>query len=232
MAFQASDDVTVIPDNTTDRTGEASRVCLDGTEASIAVIDGDYDDMQGILDELEIDFDVIDNPTSLFRDLDEMSEYDILFVECPASPPWDDDDDSMARNLRRFVRQGHSLYVSDLSKTFIEDTLSDPQNMVFAYGTGAGSVEADILSDDFREQWGSDTIEVNFVFGGWARVVAPGPDATVFFEGDVGNDQEGPLMVRYDDPAGDGRALFTSFHSSEQASAEIQDIFAYVIFQL
>ncbi|MFU8806237.1 MAG: carboxypeptidase-like regulatory domain-containing protein [Bradymonadaceae bacterium] len=154
-----SDRVVVIRNGqTTDLTGEAEKVCLEGGSAKIAVIKGAYDHIQGVLDDLGLEYDIrggdggggaiaspqsdINNSVSFLQSAQAMSEYDIVFINCGTlwqrSIP-EASRDLIIESLRTFVQSGKSLYVSDHAHPFVQRAFPE---MLDFYGNDAEHVEA------------------------------------------------------------------------------------------
>ena len=140
-SFNRTFDVTLTPGQNVDLTTTASKVCIEGTSVSIAVIGGDFDKVEDILDDLELAYDkkgtdggapglfgsVTDtagfNQTLAFlQSLSAMQQYDIIFINCGYL--WDNmstaQRNAVRDNLFAYVNSGKSLYASDWAYMFIE----------------------------------------------------------------------------------------------------------------
>lgn len=111
------------------REGITDKICLEPTSARLAVLSGDYDRIQDLIDGLGFGYemvcgDTVNNRTgrALLQDWDALAAYDVLFINCAtgidlrASNP---ETRLIVENLRRFVAEGGSVYVSDLSADFV-----------------------------------------------------------------------------------------------------------------
>ncbi len=227
-SWSETDEVTVNAGTETDLTDETAKICVGSTSVDIAVIEGTWDDIPSLLNGLDIDYDVISPVSPFLEDLDDMKEYDIIFVECSASGRTDEIHDT---NIRRFVQEGNSLYASDLSYSWVEEPL--PDSYTSASGGSSGTYTVDVASTEMLNLLGQNTIDITYGIGGWRGIESVGPTSTVHFEGDVGmGPDDSPVMMSYTDPIGGGQAIFTSFHNSDQASGDMQDILEFMIFQL
>ncbi len=242
-SFEVTNEVTVNKGHETDLKSEAAKICLEGTEVDIAVLGGTWDDIGELLDGMGIDYDFIGSTGSdigdFLGDLDEMREYDIIFAECGAS--WggfgfDTDMETVENNVRRFVEEGNSLYASDLADDFIDDPLPEAVNFASSSGSGSQTVDADVLSTEMQDLLGSTTTEIYFNMGGFSIAESGGPASQVHFESDVSTGtstvEDAALMTTYDDPIGNGRAIYTSFHNTAQATGDMEDILEFMIFTL
>ncbi len=247
-SFEVADDVSVQAGEVTDRKSVGHKLCFLGTEVDIAVATGTYDDIVEILTNMNIEFDVISDNYTFFSDLDQMQQYDIIFVECGTNTlglgtaGFDTDSDEIAYNIRRYVETGRSLYASDHAQPFVQFTLPD----AFHFYNGetlsgprignAGNAQAEVLSDEMFLVLESHTVDINFNMDVWAVVESVGPATDPQFRADAetsaGVLEDLILMGIYDDPIGNGRAIFTSFHNNAQATDDMEDILEFMIFQL
>ncbi|MCA9545090.1 MAG: carboxypeptidase regulatory-like domain-containing protein [Myxococcales bacterium] len=109
--------------------GESEKVCLPADATRMAVLTGDFDRIQAVIDGLGFEYDLICGDRGhhrparqLLADRERLGTYDILFVNCTSGIDLghtDADVQQALANLRWFVRQGGSLYVSDLSADFV-----------------------------------------------------------------------------------------------------------------
>ena len=114
---------------------ESTKVCLPTDAAGLAVLQGGYDHVEDILEELGFEHDVycggygISQAAFAFlSDFERLSTYDILFVNCATGIEIRADNPEMEtvrENLRTFVREGGSIYVSDLSSDFVQQLFPD-----------------------------------------------------------------------------------------------------------
>lgn len=129
--FTAQYDVEIRPDVevTLSPTG-SSKVCLEPDAVGLALLSGDYDRIDGVLDDLGFAYDVYCGESGAHRagrqligDLGALSSYEVLFANCGtgidlrATNP---EVEALRENLRAFVAGGGSLYVSDLAADFVE----------------------------------------------------------------------------------------------------------------
>jgi hypothetical protein len=128
-SFFAHFDSEVFAHVTTPINGDSDKVCLDASSTKMAVLTGDFDRIQDLLGGLGFEYDLYcgdrDNHRggrALLADWATLSTYDILFVNCTSGIDLGDTnlEVQLAReNLHKFVRQGGSVYVSDLSADFV-----------------------------------------------------------------------------------------------------------------
>ncbi len=257
-SFTNTEYVSVLPGETTDLTDETAKICLEDDDVEIAVFEGSFDDVGSLLDNMDIDYDAYSGPTGLdsqaedvWLNSDELLQYDIVFIECQINKPAPGEDRDIAMaNFREFVHQGNSVYASDRAHPwmnnafpdafpFLVDDVDDQQTDP---GGATGTYTADVISDEMYTLLDQNTVDFHFDTGNWSIVDADevGSAGTVHFELDPdkfsGSDvYEGASVVTtYDDPIGDGRMIFTSFHNSaqDQIDTTMEEILEFMIFQL
>ena len=192
-SFNRNQPVFVQPNATTDLTSETSKVCLDAANVEIAVVQGAYDHVSGILDDLSLDYTmegsdeasggIFDTspPTGadFLADLSRMEQYDIIFINC--GELWNRMEgvhqaklDTMVANLQTFVGNGNSIYVSDWSHPFVEqifpdavDFRGDDTNVSDPrIGYAPQTITADVASSDMQGVLNQQTAEIEFPHDG------------------------------------------------------------------
>lgn len=186
----------------TKKTKPAYSIADDGChfeEANMAVVTGHYDEIQNVLAKLgfgetdgdgrfdateDHDFTLIDGNDSLddaeytnvddfLLDLEQMSEYDIIFMNCGPEDDTLSQDPEVLANLQQYVEEGGKLYVTDWSFNFVEDPFpsfidfyNDEEDAETAedhhsakIGTGGITTDADLQDHDLAD-W-LDHVEVN-----------------------------------------------------------------------
>ena len=180
-SFNSSRMVYVQDGQTTDLTSAAEKVCVDQT-VKIAVIGGRYDHVQGILSDLNLDFDEVGDDDQQYQqsidfltDYNAMSAYDIIFINCDElyntqkASIFGNDIATIAANLKQFVQSGKSLYASDWAGPWIEEAFP---NVIDFHGTDSNYQEAakgyapqDItatVSADLQSVLGRNTATIEF----------------------------------------------------------------------
>ncbi len=107
-----------------------TKVCFPTNSAGLGVLQGDYDRVENLIEELGFDYELTCGGYGTHREAQELlssferfSQYDILLINCVngielrATNP---EIDLIKGNLKRFVREGGSLYISDLSSDFVQ----------------------------------------------------------------------------------------------------------------
>lgn len=113
----------------------STKVCLPAGSARLAVLSGDYDNVGAIIDGLGFEYDAYcgswDYSRSarfLLADTERLNEYDILFVNCASGIDLRATNEEMQQirsNIEGFVRNGGSLYVSDLAVDWVHTLWPD-----------------------------------------------------------------------------------------------------------
>jgi hypothetical protein len=217
----------------------------------LAVTPPEFDDMGGLLDSLGHGYQY---ETAAFREFLEsegLKHHDVVFLTCGGVPTdWlsdrlrDSDRGSagvyrakpqtvrsLYDNLRDFVRDGGTLYVSDLHfdvlviafPEFIDD---------HAVGRGAvQTVDAQVVDEGLRKQLG-DEISLRFDMRAWRPAAFRQSKVTTYLEGEYelvdGAVRTGPLLVSFS--YGKGTVIFTSFHNEAQNSDLEKLLLRYLVF--
>jgi len=153
-SYSGSVPLGINPGQVTDLTGMAKRCFPPKGSAKIAVIQGNADNIEALLDELKLENDKFSDGTdttppasessaaqALLADPATLNTYDILFIDCSSSTQWiiESSPDIIA-NLKAFVESGKSLYASDWAWNYIEKAWPDAINF---YGSDAAWTKGD-----------------------------------------------------------------------------------------
>lgn len=258
-SFAAEMGVNVRADEVTDLTAGGEKACLDDRDIRIAVVTGTYDSIEDILDNLGVQHDVYSDvsfdvsPAEQFLlDPNALADYDIVMINCgdhwlyfgllEADPTYTHR--QIGLNLRNFVLDGGSLYISDLAYWFIEEAFpeafefSDDEADYEAGLRGAISeVVGHVVDPALEAALGQSTINLDFPLQGWAVAQAVGEGASVLIQGDAplldgSVIRNAPLLVSYQPTPTSGRIFFTSFHNEAQLASDIQRVLHHVVFSL
>ena len=158
-SFSRDFQVLVRDQEETDLTRQASKYCLEADSVKIAVLQGVFDDIEGILDDLSLDYTIegndgdgvdpffglvndqagLNNSRNFLLDPARMSQYDIIFINCGLL--WDllkrdnpNDVTTIVNNLRQYYQDGGSLYTSDWAFMFIEQAFPNVLDFLPAGG--------------------------------------------------------------------------------------------------
>ena len=112
-----------------------TKVCFPTNSAGLGVLSGDYDKVENLISELGFDHEVIcggygthAEAQRLLLNPERLATFDILFINCMSGVDLratNSETQQIKANLRDFVRNGGSLYVSDLASDFITQLWPD-----------------------------------------------------------------------------------------------------------
>ena len=129
--FVARFAVEIVPGREVPLSGDSTstKVCLPAGSARLAVLTGDYDNVGAVIDSLGFEYDTYCGSWDysrtarfLLANAEALNEYDILFVNCASGIDLRATNEEMAQikeNIENFVRNGGSLYVSDLAVDWV-----------------------------------------------------------------------------------------------------------------
>lgn len=212
--------------------------CLNPNSARVAVVWGEWDQMQDILSRIGVPFTFYDtaNQADLLLDATEMAQYDIIFLNCGF-------DDSLIygggaglTNLRNFVMNGGSVYASDYAYDAVEvtfppfvDFYGDDGTVNAAHGGGNRTGMVDVVDPSLRAALGGrQQVSISS-----CCVAMDSADAatTVYLEGDRYDDGgRHPYFVGFQPGAASGTMMFTDFHNNGQP--DIEALFRWLIARL
>ncbi len=257
----------VIETHTVDvRSGRTTKLdeppCLDPSTLDIAVIAGNYDDFDQVLDHMGIaDYAIIDgldqaqledfllNPTA-------MADYDLIFFNGGALEEgivYDTADSTnplpaeIQQNLRDFVEAGGSVYASDWAYDVIVQTWPGRLDFLGAEGTpnsaqlgSSQTVNARVSNyamSEFLEAEG-DYVPVVFDLPVWPPVVQVSSTVSTHLVADVEYRENGVTLYQAASPllvsfnGGGGRVVFSSYRMVANDSEDMVKVMKYVMFAL
>jgi len=217
--------------------------CLDPDSVNIAVLLGAFDPIEELLDEMALDYDAIPEAeqAAFLNDRQRMMAYDILFFDCGMSDDWTwDKPQVVGDNLRAFVGEGRSMYVSDWAFATVEvaypgaiDFLGDDAFWAEAYGGDSGEVTGAVRDATMEGLLGKPSAEIAYDLSGWVVMEDAGPQTEVLLTGDIstfaGRLSDRPLAVQL---APAGRVIFTTFHNEAQRTEDMEVVLKEIILSL
>lgn len=217
-------------------------VVIDETSADLAVVSGQYDSIESVLEGVGFEADIYEGADGLIALADDLDDYDAVFINCDTVFPFDGQPGVAAaaiNSFRAWLDDGGKLYISDWASA--NAYALDPDMGVY---TRVGpaipiAVPATTVDENLAAAIGEDVM-VRFDLNLWAVIVATGANTTVHMR--LANEYlsemteydppgEGlPLMISA--PQGDngGILFFTSFHNEPQATETMQRVLSYVVF--
>jgi SAM-dependent methyltransferase len=250
--------------------------CLAPDDVTMIVFDG-HDNVQEVLGRLGYaGFDVVDThhewderdetTTSwiidAFGDYEAFASYDIVFINCAAHEWAIDvayptvDIERALGNLRRFVAEGGSLYLSDWSYDLLEELYPDAvdwANDDNEWNAAEVGIEQEFLatveSDDLISFLnGQNEVLLRYELSRIAMPRTLGPGSRALLLADVlveGETEEEPLTynrvpvllehqpeVFGTDPDEVGRVIFTTFHNGANNSRDMDEMLRAIVFSL
>jgi hypothetical protein len=255
-----------VPDGTRLDQDSSCSALVPDTGVRYLVVNGTYDKIQNVLDRMGLtNVTLVEgNPlnafepwaANVFGDYSALSQYDAVFINCGVSEIefQGTPDPVVAANLRKYVQEGGSLYVSDQAYDLVElvwperiDFLFDDALNSAAEAGVDGTYAMSVAEPGLRDFLGKDEISVELAYGYFAVIREVAPGTTVYLRTDmryhVNNGVQTllntPITVAFSDgaPGVGGRVVFTSFHQENDESGEDIDddkdaVLRYLIFEL
>ncbi len=231
--------------------------CFDPLEFDVAVVTGDYDDFEVVLENMGFaNYDVYDGLasdeiTGLLTDAELLSRYDIIFMNggCLEEGILYGAESALTEtvvtNLREYVSNGGQLYVSDWAYDYVETSWPDALNFVGedeiiddAQVGDYGLVTASVSDASLAEWLGSDHVDIEYDLPVWPPMQSVEDYVSVHLSGSVVY-QEGtnetslpnvPLLVSFG--SGDGKVVFSSFRVAKNASTDMMLVLQYMLYNL
>lgn len=189
-SFSSDRSIFVNTGRVTDIRSGSEKICVNAASAKIAVIQGQYDDMQSVLTSLQLPFDIkgnddagipffapgrLQDSINFLKSPASMAAYDILFINCgtlwgqiPGS-----DQTTIINNIKNYVASGKSLYVSDYAHPFIQKAFplmadfhgADHNHAEARVGFAPQEISASVISQSIQTLLGRDTATIQFPHG-------------------------------------------------------------------
>lgn len=211
--------------------------CLEPDSAEVAVVYGEWDQIETILDDIGVPYTFYDmgQASQLVNNPSTLAQYDIVFFNCG----WEEGlgiSNPGRNNIANFVMNGGTVYASDWAYDLIE--VSWPSFVDF-YGDdavidaaqSAGQFNGPAFVRDFglaNALQGRTQVTIDSCC---TAVEAAGMGTSVYLEADrLGNGTQHPLMVSFQPHMNSGKVWYTDFHNTGQL--DIQDIFSWLILNL
>lgn len=215
----------------------------------IAVVRGSqYDNVEGVLQELGVQAEVIDTyqadwAEQLLSDDDALLEYDILFLNCRSNELTYAARPDMQERLRAFVEGGGSLHASDQAYDLIELTFPDKIDFLgddnvrgdADQGASVDELAAEVLDDNLETALGHRVIDLHYGLTTWSAMVSVNDSVHVYIEADApmldGETLEhAPQLVGFD--FGAGRVIYSSFHQEPGIGVDQEQVVRLILFEL
>jgi hypothetical protein len=230
-------------------------------DVDIAVVTGQYDNIESILNRLNIPFDEIAGsfaPSSdgslstdhiaLMRDPARMASYDIIFFNCGMEDSWSMDA-NIIQNIRDYVTNGGSIYASDQAYFVLEGPFPEAADFIgndaepWNANVGSmGHVQGEIMNGALKSALGKDSADINYDLDSWASVEAAGEAETLisgtfeFMDMNSGDYTYSTQTITgplaVRHTAGEGVVLYTTFHNEPQLTEDMDNLLKEFVLSL
>ncbi len=223
--------------------------CFAGTAAKIAVITGDWDQIENTLKKLYLKYTMISGTggqsggesataISFLTDSSKLNSYDVVFIDCTWAG-WPDMQSSSAgtikANLKAFVAKGGSVYASDYGLPYLSETW--PGYILGGGWSAAGnsSYLTNVVDADLAGYMGKTQVTIKYGLGPLTCVSGIGAETTLFLNSTKAIDGcDGTQMMMSFQPEGTtgGKVIYTTFHNDEQptTATDMETILEYTVF--
>ncbi len=211
--------------------------CLEPDSARVAVVYGEWDQIETILDGLQVPYTFYGqgSASQLVGSASEMAMYDIIFFNCG----WEENaglSGTGRANIASFVMNGGTVYASDWAYDLIEVSWPtfvdfDGDDNVIDAAQNAGPFNGPAFVRDFglaAALQGRTQVTIDSCC---TAVNSAGMGTTAYLEADrLGDGVQRPLMLSFQPTMTSGKVWYTDFHNTGQL--DIADIFDWLILNL
>jgi hypothetical protein len=212
------------------------RECLSQGDLKIAVVTGEFDQIQRILDRLGLEYDLVDgmggsDHLDLLLSERRIDEYDLVFLNCGMDTQWWAWRGQVGENIHRYVRRGGKVYTSDMTYTVMEAAVPDALDFLghdeLLYHSnqllGPRDLQGHVVDRELEVALGTDRVDVHYEGEGYYAAAESGGTARPLVMADFPYhpDQGWETVQTYGvlaavEEVGQGRIIFTSFHNEAQ----------------
>lgn len=260
-SFKTEYVVALHPDEHTDLSAAVTKICFGAASAKIAVLDGSYDNIEGLLDQLGFDYDLyseggivgdgdlvelLSSPTS-------MAQYEIIFANCGVVHGWMPQDHAdVMPNVQNFILNGGSFYMSDYAWVYgeyafpdaIEFMRDDDVTKMYQSDLSPQMIQSDqtvtgIIADGALAGWlGKTELQITFDNGPQIAPEKAGPGTIPHVSAKMNQLAPPtllntiPLVLSYKPEPDAGRVIYTNFHNDAQATGDMLKVIEYLVFTL
>jgi len=233
--------------------------CFDPLALDVAVITGDYDSFELVLDNMGFaNYAIIDglvetDVADFLGNLEGMQQYDIIFFNggmieenivytldgSPGAP------DVLMENVREYVRSGGSIYASDWAYDVVErgwperlDFVGDDLIADDAQMGEYDNITANVSDAALADWLGSPTMPIEYDLPVWPPMESADAAVSVHLRGNVsyrvGTEEytvvDSPLLASFS--SGDGRVGFSTFRVAPNQTREMLLVLQYMMYNL
>jgi len=222
--------------------------CFSGTAAKIAVITGDWDQIENTLKLLYLHYTLIsgtggesgqESQTAIdfLSDSSKLNAYDVVFMDCTWAG-WPDMQSSSAAqiraNLKAFVAKGGSVYASDYALPYLSETWP---GYILGGGwsaSGNSTYKSNVIDTDLASYLGKSQVTLKYGLGPLTCVSGVGANTHVAIESSTAIEgcDGTQMMMSFEPETNGGRVIYTTFHNDEQPTTggDMQSIIEYTVF--
>ena len=146
-------------------------------------------------------------------------------------------------NLRTFVEQGGSIYVSDQAYDLMEQAFPDKldfygddnQRNAAELGAATNVVMGQVVDLPLAQALGSSSIELHYPLWAWVIVESVAPDVRVFIRGPatpIGGSPLPDVPHTVGFAHGEGHVVYTSFHQEPGINQAAEQVLRLLVFEL
>jgi hypothetical protein len=231
--------------------------CFDPLTLNVAVVTGDYDDFDLVLERMGFaNYTLVDGlseseTVDFFNDLEGMLKYDVIFVNggfVEEGVVFSDDGthELYMQNIRDYVTAGGAIYASDWAYDLVE--IGWPERLDFAGDdtiiddaqVGEYDLVTSNIVDASLSDWlESSTLDIEYDLPVWPPIESVDEAAvTTHLEGNVsyriGTETftlvDAPLLVSF--TSGEGKVVFSTFRVAKNGTMEMMEILQYMMYYL
>ena len=232
--------------------------CFDPLALDVAVISGDYDSFDVVLDRMGFaNYTVVDGLDELdladfLGDVEAMKAYDIIFfngghVEDGIVYGLDGvtADPLYMQNVMEYVESGGAVYASDWAYDVVEtgwpdrvEFVGDDETPDAAQVGEYGIVQASVVDGALAEWLGLSTMSIEYDLPVWPPIESVDASVTSHLQGGISyrvgtetyNLADVPLLVSF--TAGEGKVVFSTFRVAKNGNSEMLEVLQYIMYNL
>jgi hypothetical protein len=194
----------------------------------LAVTPKHCDDMGSLLRSLGAGFRHKDIANKDLASLERLQHFDVVFLTCSYQENWGPE---TSDTLREYVRQGGTLYASDLRYNLVTAAFPEFRASEKAAAGVQQVLVADVTDPDLRRFLGRAKLPLHFDMDAWQPAAFDRGKGITYLEGnyrsDDGSWHQMPLLMKF--RYGAGAVVFTSFHNARQTSAVERKVLEYMV---
>lgn len=199
---------------------------MGGRSLRLAVTPASWDDIGSLLNKLGDGYKYTTINNHDLRELSNLTKYDVIFLNCDSRGR----DPRSTSALRQYVKQGGTIYASDLRYAQLAKTFPEFAVHVPGLRDLHGKIQANVLDPGLQRILGE---KVTLRFELSHRPAAFNPKKTWIYLNTKQQSFSGgplwvPLLTKFQ--CGKGHVIFTSFHNAKQINGVELKLLMYIVF--